>query len=110
MGRDRNRWRGRFLLGPIQTILGKISSKAVVTCVAIGVLAGPWAAHPALAWAPDTTIWTKQLAVKGFGGAYASILKLGSKAMMYSNHSLAARSKPCPGRAARASCSIRATR
>jgi hypothetical protein len=50
-----------------------------------------------LAWAPDTTIWTKPLAVKGFGGAYASMLKLGSRVMMYSNLSLAARSKPCPG-------------
>ena len=50
-----------------------------------------------MAWAPDTTIWTKPLAVKGFGGAYASMLKLGSRVMMYSNLSLAARSKPCPG-------------
>jgi hypothetical protein len=97
MERDRNRWREAFLLGPIRTILGKILSKAVVTCAAIGVLAGSWAADPALAWAPDTTIWTKPLAVKGFGGAYASMLKLGSRVMMYSNLSLAARSKPCPG-------------
>jgi hypothetical protein len=85
------------LLGAIQTILSKISPKAVATCAALAVLVGPWADRPALAWAPDTTIWTKPLAVMGFGGAYASMVKLGSRVMMYSNHSKAAGSKPCPG-------------
>ena len=97
MERDRTRSRGKLLLAAIQTILGKISPKTVVTCVALGLLVGTWTNRPAQAWAPDTTIWTKPLAIKGFGGAYASMVKLGARVMMYSNHSQAARTKPCPG-------------
>lgn len=55
------------------------------------------AERPALAWTPDGTVWTKPVAIKGFGGAYASIVKLGSRVMMYSNQAMKPRPGPCPG-------------
>jgi hypothetical protein len=97
MERGRARWRGRSWLSAIDTILAKIGQKSLVGCAALAVLMATVTGRPALAWAPDNTIWTKPLAIKGFGGAYASILKLGPQVMMFSNHSMKAKSAPCPG-------------